>query len=456
MTTHTASKGLSLRVIHICLIVAAAVLSSVMIFFTFHVFTSYEKLTEVSETHAKLREDALELMTASDYLTENVQRFTIEGDTEFMNRYFREAFRAKHREKALSALSAETDNRTAINALQAAMDSSVALMDREYYAMKLVIDAKSYSEYPNLLDKVEISEEDSALAPQEKMRRATEIVLGDEYYDVKTQIRDNLNTCVEALEDSVDKTDQAALDSLGRELSLIRIVILMQTIGISVLAWLTSKLGIRPILNAVERIKADSLIPETGAQEFRYLVRAYNKVYKYYKSSLAHLNFKASHDELTGVYNRAGYTSLLESIDLKTTYMILFDIDNFKEINDTYGHQIGDQVLLKLAQALQRHFRTDDYICRIGGDEFVVFMVHSEKKHHNLIAAKIDRINHDLMDTSDGLPATTISVGITHGSEVKDLTDLFERSDNAMYETKAKGKHSYTFSSDEKQENGKA
>ena len=93
------------------------------------------------------------------------------------------------------------------------------------------------------------------------------------------------------------------------------------------------------------------------------------------KSRLAHLDYKASHDELTGVLNRSGYELLLSGIDFDSTCMILFDVDNFKNINDTFGHEVGDRVLERLARILKKQFRSEDYVCRIGGDEFVVFMV---------------------------------------------------------------------------------
>jgi diguanylate cyclase (GGDEF)-like protein len=195
----------------------------------------------------------------------------------------------------------------------------------------------------------------------------------------------------------------------------------------------------------VDQIKADSPIPEVGANEFRYLAREYNKMYEVYKSSLERLNFKASHDELTGAYNRAGYDLLLSSIDLSSTYMLLFDLDNFKSINDTYGHEAGDKVLVKLVQVLKNSFRSDDYICRLGGDEFVVFMVHSSKMKQHLIARKIDEINRQLADTVDGLPSTSVSVGIVHGKDAADAENLFEKTDEAMYQAKKNGKHTYKF-----------
>jgi diguanylate cyclase (GGDEF)-like protein len=157
------------------------------------------------------------------------------------------------------------------------------------------------------------------------------------------------------------------------------------------------------------------------------------------------LNFKASHDELTGAYNRAGYDLLLSSIDLHSTYMLLFDVDNFKSINDTYGHETGDRVLVKLVQVLRGNFRSDDHICRIGGDEFVVFMVHSSPKQKDLIAKKIEQINRELLRPEAGLPSVSLSVGIVHGTQVDNIAGLFECSDVAMYESKKHGKRTYTF-----------
>lgn len=128
--------------------------------------------------------------------------------------------------------------------------------------------------------------------------------------------------------------------------------------------------------------------------------------------------------------------------------MLLFDVDNFKEINDTYGHEAGDKVLIKLVNALKKHFRSDDYICRIGGDEFVVFMVHTAEVQRQQIVTRIGEVNKELGNTYDGLPPVSISVGIAHGSETADIEELFEKTDAAMYRAKESGKHTYAFYED--------
>ena len=437
--------GISLRTIHLSLIIEAVIISCLMFYSTFQLSTSFRRLTETSEQQIELRKAARELMDASDYLSENVQRFAVMGDTRFLEAYFTEAFETNHREDAIARMSAGEGNDAALARLKAAMDGSVELMNREYYAMRLVIEAQGVADYPELLQSVTLSEKDRALPPQEKMRLAAEMVHDDEYYTQKERIRENMRASLDELEWMAYDTDASALTELGGEMTFARAVIILQIAVMIFMVWLTSRLGIHPVLNAVEHIKADSPIPEVGANEFRYLARTYNKMYEVYKSSLEHLNFKASHDELTGAYNRAGYDLLLTSLDLNSTYMMLFDVDNFKHINDTYGHETGDKVLVKLVQALKNNFRADDYVCRIGGDEFIVFMAHSPDIQRSLIIQKIQEINKELEETADGLPPTSISVGITHGSHAADPETLFKVTDEAMYQAKQNGKRTFTF-----------
>ena len=154
--------------------------------------------------------------------------------------------------------------------------------------------------------------------------------------------------------------------------------------------------------------------------------------------------YNATHDSLTRVYNRAGYDLLFSSIDYQTTWLVLFDADFFKEINDNYGHETGDKVLQKIAGALTRHFRSEDYVCRIGGDEFVVFMLHTDETQHGFIERKIRQINEDLSGAGDGLPAITLSAGAAHGSFVTGPNDWFNHADKALYRTKRDGRRGVT------------
>ena len=105
-------------------------------------------------------------------------------------------------------------------------------------------------------------------------------------------------------------------------------------------------------------------------------------------------------------------------------------------------------MLVRLARVLKKHFRSEDYVCRIGGDEFVVFMVNTTKAQDDLVASKIEEIRHELFESKDGMPSVTISAGIAHGSDFSDTTAWFEEADAEMYRAKQRGKHAFGFSPD--------
>ena len=438
-------EGISLRKIHSWLIVVAVILSCLMIYSTYRLTSSFLRVKDAAEENIMLQNSVHGLMDASDYLTEMAQRFTVTGDRRFMEQYFIEAFTTKRREQALSELKRVKDTESALASLEEAMRHSVKLMDREYYAMRLVIEAKGIREYPSVLKSVALRSEDAALSPENKMRLATKMVLDDEYYTQKNRIRTEVQNTVQAIINQTQKEETDALDRFQAELNLTRGEILLIIAAIFFVVWLTSTLGINPILAAVDQIKADGPIKETGADEVRYLAKAYNNLYSMYKKSIEHLNFKASHDELTGAYNRAGFDLLLSGLDLDTTCLMFFDVDNFKNINDTYGHETGDKVLQKLVQVLKSSFRSDDYVCRVGGDEFVVFMVHSSEMQRDLIKTKMAQIRQELVNSKEGLPPVTVSVGIVHGTQAGDMESLLKKGDAAMYESKTNGKNTYTF-----------
>lgn len=441
-------EGISHRKVHMWLVIIIVLFSGTVVYSTSKMTNTFFSITAASKQNSDLRKAANELMSASDYLTEQVQRFTATGDISFMEQYFTEAFESKRREEAIARMNVDEKTSAALTHLQAAMNNSVSLMNLEYYAMRMVIDANGYRDYPEVLGGIILSDADADLSPRDKMHRATEIVLSDEYYKQKDEIRKEVQESLKEVEKLAKSIEENELEAATRQMRIARAAIIIQAAFIFFTLWLTSRLAINPLLDAVDRIKEDSPVSERGSKEFKYFAKAYNRMYEKTKSSIEKLNYKASHDELTGAYNRAGYDYLLDNIDLSTTYMMLFDVDNFKNINDTYGHEIGDKVLVKIVNTLKSIFRDDDCICRIGGDEFVVFIMHSSGMQRRLIESKIGQIDSELENTDDGLPSVTISIGIVNGKDIKDTEHIFEKTDAAMYESKKNGKHTYTFYGD--------
>jgi len=143
-------------------------------------------------------------------------------------------------------------------------------------------------------------------------------------------------------------------------------------------------------------------------------------------------------DGLTGVYNRAGYGAIVEANRERWTDVgfLIMDIDKFKEINDTYGHNIGDRMLKRLAGMLQNTFRSEDYVIRFGGDEFVVLLPGIAKEYGDVVCNKIEALNVQLENPISDLPATSISAGVAfsdHGVS----EELYVSADKMLYEVKA-------------------
>lgn len=163
------------------------------------------------------------------------------------------------------------------------------------------------------------------------------------------------------------------------------------------------------------------------------------------KEQMDMLSKQAMQDALTGIYNRNAFKSLTENIlnkeaDLKHAFIIL-DIDNFKNANDLYGHQFGDEVLIKVSSAIKSTFRSTDFFCRLGGDEFAIFL-------HNVPS---DKLVLELCEKLKNIVCSltflesffiTCSIGIaTTDSDAKTFEILYKNADIALYNAKNDGKN---------------
>lgn len=122
---------------------------------------------------------------------------------------------------------------------------------------------------------------------------------------------------------------------------------------------------------------------------------------------------QAEHDPLTDLLNRGSFDKALKLHDdgKHDFALILADVDQFKSVNDTFGHAVGDQVLKRVSSLLQVAFRSTDFVCRIGGDEFAVIMVDVTSDLQYTIQEKIDFVNTELSKPIDGMPQVSLSAG---------------------------------------------
>jgi two-component system cell cycle response regulator len=158
----------------------------------------------------------------------------------------------------------------------------------------------------------------------------------------------------------------------------------------------------------------------------------------------------ASTDPLTGVFNRRYLDTHLDQLLARANEahkhlsVAFCDIDHFKNLNDTYGHAVGDEVLVEFCRRMTRNLRSFDLVSRIGGEEFVVVMPDTPPERAQRIAERLrQRIEEEPFKVSTGAEIrATISVGVTTCREDDDLAaDLLRRADEAMYRAKRSGRN---------------
>lgn len=150
-------------------------------------------------------------------------------------------------------------------------------------------------------------------------------------------------------------------------------------------------------------------------------------------------------DGLTGLLNKAAAEKQIAHCvgQAKKGTMFLIDIDNFKHINDQYGHAAGDMALRYLGECMKKTFRECDILGRIGGDELLVFAENLEGQDKALKRAELLENNLEAC-TEPGVPPCTVSIGIaSFPADGKTYSDLFKAADQAMYAAKQKGKRQY-------------
>ncbi|HTN35116.1 MAG TPA: EAL domain-containing protein [Marinobacter sp.] len=163
------------------------------------------------------------------------------------------------------------------------------------------------------------------------------------------------------------------------------------------------------------------------------------------------MSHMAAHDYLTGLPNRLLLNDrMAQSIAFaqrhnKKVALMFMDLDNFKHINDSLGHGVGDELLKSTAKRLQGCVRHSDTVCRQGGDEFVVLLNEVEKVHDAVIMAEkiIEAMAHPHL-VGDNQLNITFSIGISiYPDDGKDLDTLARKADAAMYQAKEKGRNTY-------------
>ncbi len=436
-------RGIRISTVNMIMIFISCALYVLLITATMRVSDRYKDVHSSMDDYIAFEENETLLTDGSAYLTEQVRLYTVTLEPQYMEAYFTEANVTKRRETALEELKTSHEGNKAYEYLAEALGHSNDLMNDEIYAMRLISEAQGYPEdrLPEEVQAVPLNGGDQNMSQEEMIQKAREIVFGTSYQEAKTRISDSVNSSIESIHEMTHQQMLGDAEELESTMAVQRRLISILFVETIATFLLIIMLIIKPLRVYVNCIKEEKMMEITGSYEFKYLALTYNDIFEIKNANEAMLRYRAEHDPLTGIVNRGGFEQLKNMFRVKDVALgfLIVDVDKFKLVNDGYGHEVGDQVLKKVAAFLKDGFRATDYPARIGGDEFAVILTSMSEEMQGAVERKIADMNDRLMHPDDGLPQVSLSVGGVF-SENGFTDDLYQKADAALYVVKENGR----------------
>ena len=442
-------KKISIRIVSIGIIVVTVVIGAWLGFISTVCARQFQNLQDETERFIQCESAVQQMQAGSDYLEKQVREYVQSGQYIHMDFYLREIQQTQRYEEACSYLKTEFGGTTTISPLEAAIEYEARLREQDYYIMRLMVEVSFANEtlWPDEIRDIELTPEDEALDLDDKWERAQEILDSHEYKILRTN-EDNYISSTTQLLGQQTRNNQNHAQAVFRDVyakfemgvALLMLLVLLTCMAI----W---NLVVAPLKMYSRSIVRGEIFPVVGAKELQELANTYNKVYKENQEAQKLIRHEAEHDALTDALNRGAFEKILDIYEKGGSdfAMIMVDVDTFKQINDHHGHAVGDRILVKVANNLTREFRSIDYICRIGGDEFAIIMVDVGTEHTEVVREKIAHVNELLFNPTDGLPPVSLSVGVAFADRENPGQSIYKDADKALYKVKNSGRHNCGF-----------
>ena len=432
-----------LRIINVYIIALTAIVfvSALIIVHIGDINTNFLALRDNITNYSDYQTAFSDMKDASAFLTSESRYFVATGNTAHLNAYMTEVNDVKRREKSLDIISGRDYGKRLSDDIVRATTMSDELAQVEMYAMSLAAESYGIDISGTALNDtgIELSREDLALTPDEQKDKALDMLFNDHYAEMKSAIESSVYDGTSKLVGQIEADSQQSLSKLS-DLLVTETVLTLILVGCAVAAILITLLMLAiPMRKGIGAIGKDEKLDTRGSYEYAALAEAYNRMHDKKAVSMEVLSYEASHDELTGIYNRKMFEQKRMELMSGDCALIIIDVDLFKSINDTYGHSGGDIALKELARILTETFRSGDFVARIGGDEFAVILPGCPEEAGNTIIEKISRINEELSGLHD-IKNVSVSVGVAF-SEVGYNETLFKNADEALYQVKENGRH---------------
>lgn len=446
----TAIKGINIEKLSIVLILIEIILFFLSIIMSIRVYDNHKNVDRITDDYIGIQSDIYSLQSASDLMSAKSRQYVMTGGISFAYEYFKEVNESQRRDKAVINIKERLSDvgHGATEPIEKALDKSNELMKKEIHAMALIASLDNEKEYfPEELTKYKFSDEEMKLSTEEKKDKAYSLVFGDGYSFEKLSIRESVDEATTNLLGEVGEYKTYVSTKYRMAFSALMVLLALSVINFIVIAICLFRLVLHPLDLSINAIQEEKTIPLCKSYELNYLAVTYNLAYEQNASTRLHLKNKAERDELTGLLNRTAFNDLVDFYKNATEELafLIIDVDNFKTVNDTYGHEIGDLALKKVATLLGECFRSNDFPIRYGGDEFVVIMTELTHGQRGVIERKLRYINETLQrEDSEDMPKLSVSVGVAFSSNGFG-EDLFKKADEALYVTKQNGRCGYTF-----------
>lgn len=439
------TKVASAKTIGMISTILVSVISILLFGSLFLLSTRFNNVQSSTNNYMSWKQTVLDVKDASDYLTDQVRYYVYNHKKVYMDNYFEEANVRQRRDKAIAIIEEHLPDSEVYRGIEAAVNKSKELMNDEFYAMRLVVESLHITmddTYPNEVKSVVLSDEDIALSDKDKETVALEYVIGEKYLSDKYYIVHKINDAVSEIDTMMEKDVISSTAELKNILIMQQILIGLNILISAIALFLIYSFMIRPLNYAIESLKNNEDMEFIGAREFRYMATVYNDARKQSNSIKEKLIYEAEHDQLTGLYNRSGYDAIYRRAKLASCYYILIDIDFFKSVNDKYGHEVGDKVLVKVATTINEFFdKENEFAFRLGGDEFAVLIEHNENIPVEDVTAKCQMMSERINKEGTKTTHITLSIGIAKGDKNDTTDSLFRKADKALYDVKNNGRH---------------
>ena len=442
-------KKISIRTVSIVIFLITVGIGGMLALISSECTRQFQNLQDETERFIKCESALQQMQAGSDYLEKQVSQYVQTGQYIHMDFYLKEIRETQRYENACDYLQQEFGGTTAIKPLESAVAYEEKLREQEFYIMRLMAEVSFADEalWPEEIRGIALTAEDAALGQEQKQERALGILSGHAYKILRTNEDNYIVGAKQALGQQT-RNNQNHAQTVFRDVYLkfetgVAVLIVLVLL-ICIILW---KLVIAPLKMYGKSIVKGEIFPVVGARELQELATTYNKVYQENLVAQKLIRHEAEHDALTDALNRGAFDKILSIYEQGDTSfaMIMVDVDVFKQVNDTYGHSVGDKILVKVADNLQREFRSIDYICRIGGDEFAIVMVDVGSDLKEVVREKIAQVNENLSNPTDGLPAVSLSVGVAFSDRENPGDSIFKDADKALYKVKNSGRNNCGF-----------